>query len=136
MKWFVNSMLGYWILLLLISLSSGVKEGGWIYILLTPVILIAITRLMKRYAPGRMALDQFKCHVPILGKIVTKSAVARFARTFGVLLSAGVPILEAVNITRETSGNEVYARALGKVHDGIREGESIASPLATLASDL
>jgi len=55
--------------------------------------------------------------------------VARFTRTLGTLIAAGVPILEAINITRETSGNEVYARALANVHDSIREGESFAAPL-------
>jgi type IV pilus assembly protein PilC len=55
--------------------------------------------------------------------------VERFCRTLGTLLSAGVPILEALNITRETAGNEVFAHALGKVRDGIREGESFAEPL-------
>jgi type IV pilus assembly protein PilC len=64
-----------------------------------------------------------------MGSIVSKSSIARFSRTLGTLISAGVPILDAINITRETSGNEVYARALIKVHDAIREGESMADPL-------
>jgi type IV pilus assembly protein PilC len=67
--------------------------------------------------------------VPILGTVVAKTSVARFSRTLGTLLSAGVPILEALQITRDTSGNEVFARSLGRVHDGIREGESFAEPL-------
>ena len=67
--------------------------------------------------------------IPILGGIVSKSSIARFTRTLGTLISAGVPILDAINITKETSGNEVYARALTKVHDAIREGESMADPL-------
>jgi type IV pilus assembly protein PilC len=70
-----------------------------------------------------------KLQIPILGNILSKTAIARFTRTLGTLISAGVPILDAINITRETSGNEVYARALGKVHDAIREGESMADPL-------
>ena len=53
----------------------------------------------------------------------------RFTRTLGTLIAAGVPILEAINITRETSGNEVFVRALANVHDSIREGESFANPL-------
>jgi len=64
-----------------------------------------------------------------MGQIVGKSSIARFARTLGTLLSAGVPILEALNITRETAGNEVYSRALQNVHNAIREGESFAAPL-------
>ncbi len=68
-------------------------------------------------------------HIPIMGKIVGKSTVARFTRTLGTLLSAGVPILEAITITSNTSGNEVFAQALNKVHDGIRQGENFAEPL-------
>jgi type IV pilus assembly protein PilC len=61
--------------------------------------------------------------------LVQKTSVARFTRTLGTLINAGVPILEAINITKETSGNEIYAQALEKVHDSIREGESFAAPL-------
>ena len=75
------------------------------------------------------ATDVVKLKVPILGSILSKTAIARFTRTLGTLISAGVPILDAINITRETSGNEVYSRALLKVHDAIREGESMADPL-------
>jgi type IV pilus assembly protein PilC len=67
--------------------------------------------------------------IPIVGSIVNRQAVARFARTLGTLIASGVPILEALNITRETVGNEVVSRALQHVHDSIREGESIAGPL-------
>ena len=78
---------------------------------------------------GRYATDVIKLKIPILGAILAKTAIARFTRTLGTLISAGVPILDAINITKETSGNEVYARALIKVHDAIREGESMADPL-------
>jgi type IV pilus assembly protein PilC len=67
--------------------------------------------------------------VPVAGQIVSKSSVARFSRTLGTLISAGVPILEAINITRDTTGNEVFAKMLKRVHDGIREGDSLANPL-------
>jgi type IV pilus assembly protein PilC len=70
-----------------------------------------------------------KLMIPVIGQINAKTGVERFCRTLGTLLSAGVPILEALSITRETSGNEVFARALGKVREGIREGESFAEPL-------
>jgi type IV pilus assembly protein PilC len=76
-----------------------------------------------------MILDRMKMMIPVLGQVISKTGVERFCRTLGTLLSAGVPILEALNITRETSGNQVYARALQKVHGAIREGESFASPL-------
>jgi type IV pilus assembly protein PilC len=70
-----------------------------------------------------------KLHTPVLKQIVYKVSVARWTRTLGTLISAGVPILEALNITRETAGNEVYARMLEKVHHSIRQGDSFANPL-------
>jgi type IV pilus assembly protein PilC len=78
---------------------------------------------------GKYYTDVLLINIPIMGQIVSKSSIGRFTRTLGTLIAAGVPILDAINITRETSGNEVYARALQKVHDAIREGESMADPL-------
>jgi len=74
-------------------------------------------------------IDKMLLAFPIIGQILAKTSVARFSRTLGTLISAGVPILEALNITRETSGNRVYAHALGLVHDSIRQGETFAGPL-------
>ena len=67
--------------------------------------------------------------MPIFGQLVEKNILARTTRTLGTLVSSGVPILEALNITRETSGNAVFERIYGKVTESIREGESIAKPL-------
>ncbi|MEM6315123.1 MAG: type II secretion system F family protein, partial [Planctomycetota bacterium] len=86
-------------------------------------------KLIRISDGGKYFTDLIKLKVPILGSIIGKSAIARFTRTLGTLISAGVPILDAINITRETCGNEVYSRALTKVHDAIREGESMADPL-------
>jgi len=79
---------------------------------------------------GRFILDKFKLKVPVFGTIMNKAVIARFTRTLGTLVAAGVPILEALNITKDTAGNAVVSRAIGHVHDSIREGESIAEPLA------
>ena len=105
------------------------NDYGWAYILFTPVAIVLLWRLARLSRGGRYATDLFKIKVPILGTIVRKSTVARFTRTLGTLISAGVPILDAINITKETCGNEVFERALIKVHDAIREGESMADPL-------
>ena len=99
------------------------------YIVGAPIAIILLLRLLRSSTGGRYFIDSVKLHVPILGRIVGKTSVARFSRTLGTLLSAGVPILDAITITSDTSGNEVYARALRKVRDGIREGESFAEPL-------
>jgi len=114
----------------LMAISDWVSEqNGWLIILVSPVAIWLILKLIRQAPSGRHAVDKLKLSIPIMGQIVGKSAIARFARTLGTLLSAGVPILEALNITRETAGNEVYSRALLNVHNAIREGESFAGPL-------
>jgi len=65
----------------------------------------------------------------VLGQLSSKLAVTRWTRTLGTLISAGVPILDAINVTRETSGNEVFANMLGNVHNSIRQGDTFAGPL-------
>jgi type IV pilus assembly protein PilC len=106
-----------------------VKRFGWAIIVAIPFGIAMIWRIVRASEGGRYFTDGLKLRIPVVGKIISKTCIARFARTLGTLLTAGVPILEAINITRETTGNEVFARALSKVHDGIREGEDFASPL-------
>ena len=105
------------------------NDYGWAYVLFSPIAFILIIKLIRISEGGRYFVDLVKLKIPILGSILAKTAIARFTRTLGTLISAGVPILDAINITKETAGNEVYARALAKVHDAIREGESMADPL-------
>lgn len=105
------------------------NQYGWAYVLAFPFVFISLIKLAKMSEGGKYAVDAIKLKIPILGGILGKTAIARFTRTLGTLISAGVPILDALNITRETCGNEVYSRALAKVHDAIREGESMADPL-------
>ena len=78
---------------------------------------------------GRKIVDRMKLSIPVLGDIQRKSAIARFSRTLGTLVTSGVPILQALNITKETAGNTVISEAIGKVHDAVKEGESIVQPL-------
>jgi len=115
---------------LLLDMSNWIKDDfGWVVMLAIPVGIWATFRILSMSAAGKFFVDRLKVSIPIMGTIVSKTAVARFTRTLGTLLSAGVPILEALQITRDTSGNEIYSRALSKVHDGIREGETFAEPL-------
>lgn len=109
--------------------TSALIQAYWFFIPGIPALIWLGIKAMKMSDQGRYILDSLKLKAPILGSIVNRSAVSRFARTLGTLVSSGVPILEALKITRETVGNEVIARALAKVHDSIREGESIAGPL-------
>ncbi|KAB2637870.1 MAG: type II secretion system F family protein [Verrucomicrobia bacterium] len=78
---------------------------------------------------GRIAIDKLKLKLPIFGDIQRKSAVSRFSRTLGTLVTSGVPILQALNITRDTAGNVVISGAIEKVHEAVKEGESIVTPL-------
>lgn len=78
---------------------------------------------------GRVVVDNLKLKIPIFGDIQQKSAIARFTRTLGTLVTSGVPILQALNITRDTAGNVVVSNAIDKVHEAVKEGESIVTPL-------
>ncbi len=102
---------------------------GFVWILSTPFILFFLFKLIRKTNPGRAATDIVRVKIPVIGGLVKKTSIARFTRTLGTLISAGVPILEAILITRDTSGNYVYEQALTKVHDSIREGETFAGPL-------
>jgi type IV pilus assembly protein PilC len=107
----------------------GQSVPGAVYIFLSPIFIFIGIKLIRKATPGRAALDTLLMWTPIFGKLVRKTITARFTRTLGTLISAGVPILEAILITRDTSGNYVFEKALTKVHDSIREGESFAEPL-------
>jgi type IV pilus assembly protein PilC len=78
---------------------------------------------------GRNAVDAMKLRLPIFGDIQRKSAVSRFSRTLGTLVTSGVPILQALNITKETAGNVIISKAIGNVYDAVKEGETIVTPL-------
>jgi type IV pilus assembly protein PilC len=86
-------------------------------------------QLWGRTKGGRKILDTIKLRMPLFGDIQRKSAVSRFSRTLGTLVTSGVPILQALNITRETAGNVIISNAIGKVHESVKEGESIVAPL-------
>ncbi|MDA7618864.1 type II secretion system F family protein [bacterium] len=84
-----------------------------------------------RTKKGRRFLDGLKLKLPIFGDIQQKSAIARFTRTLGTLVTSGVPILQALNITRDTAGNVIVSDAIDKVHEAVKEGESIVTPLTS-----
>ncbi len=109
--------------------KPGQQVPGAIWIMFSPVIIFMFLKLLRKTGFGRAGTDILRCKIPVIGGLVRKTSVARFTRTLGTLISAGVPILEAINITRDTVGNYVYEKALTAVHDSIREGESFAEPL-------
>ena len=106
-----------------------VKRYGWAWVIGVPIGIIMLLRMARQFRQGRFVLDSIKLKIPIVGSLSGKIAVTRWTRTLGTLIGAGVPILDAINTSRETAGNEVYGKMLGKVHNSIRQGESFADPL-------
>lgn len=84
----------------------------------------------KKTPKGARVMDRFMLKIPKLGHLNKVSAVTRFSRTFGTLVASGVPILQALLITRDTAGNVIVADAITKIHDSVREGESIVTPMS------
>lgn len=113
---------------MLIDISNW-TVNNWFMIPLIPIGIVLMVRLICKFKPGRFGWHLFTLKLPIFGQIIEKNIVARTSRTLGTLVASGVPILEALNITRETSGNAVFEQMYGKIYDSIREGESIAKPM-------
>ncbi len=111
-----------------IGASSMVKDHGLV-LLGVVVVVVALYKFIGRTRGGRVVIDNFKLRMPLFGNLNRKSAISRFARTLGTLVTSGVPILQALNITRETAGNAAIAAAISRVHDSVKEGESIVQPL-------
>jgi type IV pilus assembly protein PilC len=101
----------------------------WVFLFF--VLVGFLMNLWGKTPKGRRAIDKMKLKLPIFGDIQRKSAIARFSRTLGTLVTSGVPILQALNITRDTAGNVVVSDAIDKVHEAVKEGESIVSPMQT-----
>jgi type IV pilus assembly protein PilC len=113
-----------------LNISSWIAyDFGWAILLGVPFGLIFLLRVIRQFRIGRVVLDTVKLKIPIIGQLSSKVSVTRWTRTLGTLISAGVPILDAINVTRETAGNEVFANMLGNVHNSIRQGDTFAGPL-------
>jgi len=102
---------------------------GWAVMLAVPFATIFTLRFIKRFRAGRHMLDSIKLKLPVVGQLSSKISITRWTQTLGTLISAGVPILDAIKVAGETAGNEVYGRTLIKVHDSIRQGDTFAGPL-------
>ncbi len=113
---------------LLIAISDYVVQY-WFMLILIPVTYLLIIKLGRKFTHGRMGFDQFIIKVPVFGSLIERNILARTTRTLGTLVTSGVPNLEGLNITRETSNNAVFERIFNKVIDAFREGEVIAKPM-------
>ena len=108
--------------------------GGWPVpgpAVWTPIAIIIFLKILAKTKLGSYWLDFGKLKAPVVGPLVSKVSISRFSRTLGTLVSSGVPILQALTIVRETSGNMVVARAVTMVHESVKEGDTITLPLET-----
>jgi general secretion pathway protein F len=117
-----------------ITIATGefLQHYGWIM-----VLLAVATGWLVHYQLGQPR-SRYRWHrrflrLPLVGPIITRIEVARFARTLGTLLDNGVPLLQALGIVKDTAGNEVIASGLERVAGSLREGQSLATPLAEVA---
>jgi len=117
---------------ILIDISNWVTNY-WYVLPAIPFGINILIKLIRLIPYGRFGWDLFALKVVIFGQLVEKNILSRASRTLGTLLSSGVPILEALNITKETSGNAMFERLFAKVSDSIRDGEAIAKPLKNYA---
>jgi type IV pilus assembly protein PilC len=113
---------------MLIKISNFVVDF-WYLLPGIPLSIWLTLKLIRKFSPGRMGWDMFIIKMPIFGPLIEKNIVARTMRTLGTLVASGVPILEALHITKETSGNAVFEIMFQKIYEAIREGESIAKPM-------
>jgi type IV pilus assembly protein PilC len=116
-------------LTVMVITASNVIRQKFLAVFISVVALVFAIKLIGKTSKGRYAVDTFKLNMPVLGQLIRKIGIARFTRTLGTLVASGVPILQALNIVRETSGNAVIARAVARVHDSVKEGERIVQPL-------
>jgi type IV pilus assembly protein PilC len=92
--------------------------------------IVVAFKLAVKTKQGRYAVDFAKYKMPLFGPIVSKTAISKFSRTLGTLMGSGVPVLSALQIVRDTAGNELVSNAIQQVHDAVKEGEPMAAPLA------
>jgi type IV pilus assembly protein PilC len=117
-----------WITQFVLQLSHTIKSH-FLWGLAGVIVFWASFAFILRTKRGRQMFDHFKLTVPVIGPVFRKLAISRFARTLGTLVCNGVPILQALNIVKETTGNVIVSRVISTVHDSVKEGDTIAVPL-------
>jgi type IV pilus assembly protein PilC len=111
-----------------LSISRAIA-GHFVITLISIVAFFIALKLFVRTRFGRRLFDRMKMNFPVFGPVISKVAISRFTRTLGTLVSSGVPILQALTIVKDTSGNVVVADAVSSVHESVKEGETITAPL-------
>jgi len=115
--------------LIVLGISEMIKDHILETMGILAIIAVIFLIIINKTKLGRHLWDKFKLKVPVLGPVVSKVSISRFTRTLGTLVSSGVPILQALTIVKETSGNVIIANAVNGVHESVKEGETITAPL-------
>jgi type IV pilus assembly protein PilC len=118
-----------WFTLFVLGVSNVIKDHILATLGLTAVGVIIFLIIINKTKLGRFLWDKFKMKMPAMGPVISKVAISRFARTLGTLVSSGVPILQALMIVKETSGNVIISNAVMKIHESVKEGETITAPM-------
>jgi type IV pilus assembly protein PilC len=119
---------------IMVGASDIMKSWKGAIVVAAIIALIVIIQRAKRTDKGTEVWDRFKLHVPMgIGEVIRKIAVARFSRTLGTLVSSGVPILQAIEITGKSAGNVVIEHAMAAVQVSVKEGQTISEPLKGVA---
>jgi|YelNatPaOPRAMG01_1025707.scaffolds.fasta_scaffold10019_5 type IV pilus assembly protein PilC len=113
---------------IVLSISDTIANHFVVTVICVAAFISALNIFIRTKA-GRRIFDRFKLNMPIIGPVLKKAAIARLTRTLGTLISSGVPILQALTIVKETSGNAIIADAIHAVHESVKEGETITAPL-------
>jgi type IV pilus assembly protein PilC len=113
---------------IVIGASRGIKDNI-IFLVLGIGGIVGAVKYTASTPKGSVLIDQFMLKAPLFGDLTRKNGISRFTRTLGTLVTSGVPILQALNITKETAGNAVISSAIIKIHDSVKEGESIVRPM-------
>jgi type IV pilus assembly protein PilC len=114
----------------LVLAASNILRRYFLIIVVIIIVLVVVIRLYYRSDNGKTVIDRFMLRVPVFGDLIKKTALARFSRTLSTLLSSGVNILDALEITAKTSGNKIVENAIMNARASIKEGETIAAPLS------
>ena len=114
--------------LLLMKISTLFTQR-WYILVAFVVAMFIMLKIMNRVKITKYYIDMVKMRVPVFGPVISKTIVARFARTFATLITSGVPILQSLQIVRDTTGNEVVSKGINEIRNRVREGEGIAGPM-------
>lgn len=109
--------------------ASGLFKTFWYIPIILVIGVVVFVKQTGKTKAGRYQIDNLKLKVPIVGDIIQKMAISRFSRTFGTLVSSGVPMMRALEIVGETAGNAVIARGVQTAGESVREGQKISAPL-------